>query len=193
MDCEVVHARVDESPPDPEVLEHLGRCSACQAEMQFNGRVAAAVGTMPRVPAPDGLLEKVMAAVRGQAESLPVRRAPVLLLRPWELAWIGVACLALLGLLSRLLPGWPHGWSAPGAAAGLSGWMRRLSNAAWDEGGPFRRLWESGAGRLAMVAGGDGGVWVWACGAAGFALAFYLLLSWNRSSGGVGTMEDAHA
>lgn len=192
MQCEEVRRVLDQSPLDEIAREHLERCATCRREAELSRRVAAAVGGMPRVPAPDGFLDAVMAAVRGQpAVEEPARRAPVLMLRPWELGWIGIACLALLGLLSRLFPGWAALGGAPGPALSASHWGSRLRATAGDGAGFFERSWESGSARLILVMGGDGGPLVWLCGAAAFAVAFFLLLSLARGS--AGAMEDAHA
>jgi hypothetical protein len=194
MECEAVRRLLEEGPLEGEALAHLERCRACQLEEAFSQRVATAVESLPRVPAPDGFLEGVMAAVRGEAEAaVPPSRAPTLLLRPWELGWIAAACLVLLGLLSRLLPSWPPVSGASLPTVAVSDWMVRMQSAMGDGAAMFERLWREGLGRYLSPAAWDSVMLAWLCGAAAFALAFCLLLSWSRGSVGWGTMEDVHA
>src|SRR5438445_5749728 len=100
MDCETFRQRTGEGQPERSVLEHLESCPACRAEVELERRVASAVASMPRVAAPSALLTAVMAELRA---SVPARRPsaprPSLTLRPWEMGWLGAACLLLVSLI----------------------------------------------------------------------------------------------
>jgi anti-sigma factor RsiW len=198
MDCETARRLMEDGGHEGAVAAHLEGCAACRAEAEFDRRVAAAVAAMPRARAPEGLVARVMAEVWQHPEAArPAARLPQLALRPWEMGWVGALCLLLLALLptaldrwawagaSDLSPGWLWEWVASirlggaGAIAGPQAWGHDLAG-----------LWH------AVLQQGPLGAGTWLtglCGAAAFAVGFYLLLSWRAENGGMQAMEDAHA
>jgi predicted anti-sigma-YlaC factor YlaD len=198
MDCDTVRRLMEDGEREGAVAAHLDGCAACRAEAEFGRRVAAAVAAMPRAGAPESLAARVMAEVRQRPEAArPTGWFPQFALRPWEMGWIGVLCLLLLALIPTALGRW--GW--PGAlslsAGSLWEWVASFRSAgggalagpqAW--GRELAGLWNillehSPVGASAWLTG--------LCGAAAFAVGFYLLLSWRAEGGGMQAMEDAHA
>jgi hypothetical protein len=185
------------------LAQHLSECAACRLEAAFEDRIAAAAAAMPREPAPDELVERVMAQIRPQPEVTRAVRPPYhLMLRSWELGWLAALCLLMLVLAPRSLIGAP--WSVAvstggdGAAAvtrQLRTWLTAAgrwpvtsltSPEAWRPS--LSMLWR-GVGELGVAAAGLSMTWV--CGAVAFALALYLLLTWRPTAGAAQEREDA--
>jgi len=221
MECEAARGLMADGEFQGAVAGHLEGCAACRAEAEFRRRVAAAVAALPRERAPEGLVARVMAEVRQRPEAARpavrhhalasrggagVRAAddPVLLagtrplaLRPWEMVWVGAFCLALLAIVPTTLSRWSWPWAPDLTPGSLWAWVAtlRVEGAgplgglrAW--GHELTRLW---SWLLERGAGGAGPWLTGLCGAAAFAVGFYLLLSWRGEGGGMQAMEDAHA
>jgi predicted anti-sigma-YlaC factor YlaD len=194
MDCEAIRRLMDEDGQDAGVAAHLESCAACRAEAEFRRRVAGAVAAMPRIAAPEGLVARVMAEVQRRPEVVPpVWRGLLLTLRPWELAWIGAACLLLLALLSPFLV--RGEWPVP-VSMGLPR-TPLLTPDPWPLSPTIAAaVWRSLTGSWHMAAEW-GRSWIgisapWLVGAVAFALAFSLLLSW-RPGGVRPEGEEAYA
>lgn len=193
MECERALALIEAGEQDALVAAHLEQCPECRAEAAFARRVAAAVAAMPRVPAPEGLLERVMAEVRAPEAARPVGRRRPLALAPWEIGWVAALCLLLLAFLppSVVSSQWPvisvarAQWASLMGAAGRLLTSLQASGAEQDSlGGLWRMLGQPGGGW-------SGALWMWVPGAAAFALALYLLLSWRAGDRSVWEVEDA--
>lgn len=196
MECDTIRQLMDEAPEDAAVIEHLASCPTCRAEAAFSRQVAAAVASLPRVPAPRGLAGAVLAELRPAPRGLrPAGPRPSLRLRPWEMGWLGVACLLLIALLNAAF----GAWVAPAAARlspWLSGWTAALGSAAGALSTP--RAWalneaNSLGSTRDLAASWTGAPVAWACGAVAFALGLFLLLSWHGGAGRPDRWEDAHA
>jgi len=196
MECDTVRQLTEDEPLDSSVIVHLASCPACRAEAEFGRQLAAAVASIPRVPAPAGMAASVLAAIQPATRPLrPARPRPSLLLRPWELGWLGAACLLLIALLKAAfgtwvspvavqLSPWLSGWTPPqanaaGALSALRTWALNQANSL----GSSRDL----------LASWTGPSFAWICGAVAFAFGLFLLLSWHGGAGSKDTWEDAHA
>src|SRR5947209_613833 len=71
MDGETVRERMADGEATGAIAAHLERCASCRAEVEFGRRMAAAVAALPRVSAPKGLADHVMAELRSLA---PIRQ-----------------------------------------------------------------------------------------------------------------------
>jgi hypothetical protein len=182
MDCATARRLIDEGEDDCSLAVHLHRCAACRKEAESDRQVTAAVAAMPRVAAPDALRRRVMDQLRTTPAVRPARRTP-LALQPWEIGWIGAACL-LLTLIVCILPPWGS-WRAalvPAAfpVAGVS-----LPPAGFSA---MAQAWTRGLTGLFGPAGMDRSAWsgvpaAWWCGALGFMLGFFSLLTWHGKGG----------
>jgi hypothetical protein len=207
MECETARGLMADGEFQGAVAAHLEQCAACRAEALFLRRVAAAVAALPRERAPEGLMAGVMAEVRRRPEtarpavSHPTRSTgparPLLALRPWEMGWVGALCLAMLALVPTVVSRWTWLAGPDLSPRSLWAWIAALR---LDGDGPLGGLRAWGhliAGlRSTLPDWGAVGAGIWLpglCGAAAFAVGFYLLLSWRGESGGMQAMEDAHA
>jgi anti-sigma factor RsiW len=194
-ECDAVRQLLEGDAQDPRVARHLEQCAACRAESAFQQRITAAVAGMQRVPAPEGFAAKVMAQVQSRPAVVPpVRRAPPLLLRPWELGWLGAACLLLLVWLSqRVLTGsWPVFVSMRLPQTSI------VTSDVWPlTSAPFADAWQSLTGIGPLVSewgsGWTGTPAPWLAGAVAFAVAFALLLSWRPGGRGQTEGDEAYA
>src|SRR5438876_5077302 len=118
MDCETVRERMADGEAAGAIAAHLERCASCRAEAELGRRMAAAVAALPRVSAPEGLADHVMAELRSLA---PIRQPssslPRLRLRTWEASWLFALCVALL----------IGAWVVAGGAAGTVLQTARMS------------------------------------------------------------------
>ena len=196
MDCETVRQLMDEGQWNASMAAHLEACAKCREEAEFARRIAAAVASLPRARAPERLIGLVMADLQPSAGVRhPVRRLPALVLRPWEVGWLGAACLLLVVLVPLAFRE-----ALPTAATLLSSWLSgstaSLTSAAGA--GSLLQVWalglfaSLGAAQNVTRPGTEAPI-TWLCGAAAFALAFLLLLSWNGGAGSRDPWEDAHA
>lgn len=209
MECETARQMIEDGVPRGALAAHLEGCAACRAEAEFRQRVAAAVASMPRERAPEGLVAHVMAEVRQRPEaaSHSARSVgggrpadylrPQLALRPWEMGWVGAFCLALLAIVPTALSRWSWPWAPDLSPGSLWAWVATLRVEGAGTLGGLRAwghevtgLWST---LLERGAGGAGPWLTGLCGAAAFAVGFYLLLSWRGEGGGMQAMEDAHA
>jgi hypothetical protein len=198
MECETARGLMADGEFQGAVAAHLEQCAGCRAEALFFRRVAAAVAALPRERAPEGLVAGVMAEVRRRPEAAwPAVWFPQLALRPWEMGWVGAVCLALLALVPTVASRWTWLAGPDLSPRSLWAWIAALR---LDGDGPLGGLRAWGhpiAGfRSTLPVWGAVGAGIWLpglCGAAAFAVGFYLLLSWRGESGGMQAMEDAHA
>ncbi|MDH7570064.1 MAG: hypothetical protein QHJ73_10815, partial [Armatimonadota bacterium] len=72
---------------------HLHTCAACRAEEEVFGRVLSLVNSVPQVPPPEGLWERIERNIRSDVSVVPVRRSaalPALVAAAAALAGIGL-------------------------------------------------------------------------------------------------------
>jgi hypothetical protein len=114
-------------------------------------------------------------------------------LRAWEIGWLGAACLLLIALAPALFGGSVRAIVAP-LSSWFSGWTASLATASGDlsafrTGGLDPSVFLQTARNLPPL----GTSMTWISGAAAFALALFLLLSWHGTAGRTDEWEDAHA
>jgi hypothetical protein len=158
--------------------------------------MAAAVASLPRVPAPKGLVDRVMAELRHVAPvEHPARPFPPLVLRPWEMGWLGAICLLLVVGISMLMGGWElSGWAALGAS--LLVWLESVKVSVHGLMVSVSQ-WPADLTGMRSVLHDTADFWSgkafsWLLGATGFAIALGWLLSRPGPSGARGEWEDAH-
>lgn len=191
MECDTARQQMDGVEINPAVSAHLQRCAHCRSEAEFRCRVAATIAAMPRVNAPDGLLDQVMGAIRSSPAARRTQRRRALILHTWEIGWIGAACLLAAVLLASLAP-W-HSWAGalipvepPLRVGARSVEAARLAARAWGQmlgGAPASLDAASAAWRWLP--------WSWVGGGVAFVLGFFLLLSWQGKV--KEEWEEAHA
>jgi hypothetical protein len=193
MDCETARGRMEEREPDAALAAHLATCPMCARDAVFVRRLAAAVAAMPRERAPEALLRGVMAAVEAESLAVGAGGAPELSLRPWELGGVALLSSLLLALIPLALS---FGVLPPVVAGTWTGFSRWVVEAWWAMGAAASGLWRDAGQVLSEGWGGfsdqriASGPWLsWFYGAAAFALALYLLLTWRPAE----PAEDAHA
>lgn len=196
MDCDTARQRMIEEPEEALVAAHLAACPACRAEAALARQIAAAVAAMPRVPAPPGFSASVMARLQPVASVIPAGvPRPALRLRPWELAWLGIASLLLVAVLKAASGMWEPALTVP-LSLGVSGWAALAAGAAGVLS-PLR-AW-AGIGSASLPTPGQifalstAGSIAWLGSAIGFGLGLFLLLSWRSGLGGSDVGENAHA
>jgi hypothetical protein len=194
MDCKIAREMMHEERRDRSVQAHLESCPACRAAAELDRRLAAAIASIPRVPAPRGLVGAVMAELRPSARGhRPNSPRPPWTLRPWEIGWLGAACLLLIALVPALSGGSIRPVVAP-LSSWFSGVIAPLATASADLpafriGGLNLPAFLETARNLPTPAG----LMTWLSGAAAFAFGFFLLLSWNGPARRTDEWEDAHA
>jgi hypothetical protein len=213
MECEAARGLMADGEFQGAVAAHLEGCPVCRAEAEFRRRVAAAVAALPRERAPEGLVAGVMVEVRQRPEAArpaALHHAgsvgggrpadyprPQLALRPWEMGWVGAFCLALLAIVPTALSRWTWSWAPDLSPGSLWAWVATLRVEGAGPLGGLRAWGHELSGVWSwLLERGAGGAGPWLtglCGAAAFAVGFYLLLSWREEGGGMQAMEDAHA
>lgn len=179
MDCDTARQEMDGDEVDPAVAVHVQSCASCRSEAEFRGRVATALASMPRVKAPEGLLDQVMGTLRSSPAARRARRR-VLILHAWEIGWIGAACLLAMMLLTSLSP-----WRSWGGALVSEEMPMRLVTWAMSGAEPVVRAWGHLLREWQAPHGAVSALWgwlpySWVSGAAGFVLGLFLLLTWQR-------------
>jgi hypothetical protein len=114
-------------------------------------------------------------------------------LRPWEIGWLGAACLLLIALVPALFGGSIRSVVAP-LSSWSSGWTAPLATASADL--PAFRIGDLNLSAFLETARNlptPGTSMTWISGAAAFALGFFLLLSWHGPARRTDEWEDAHA
>jgi hypothetical protein len=198
MDCDAARRLIEDGRETVALQSHLEQCVGCRQEAEFVERVAAAVGALPRVPAPKGFDEAVMAALSTrEIVARAPRRALPLLLRPWELGWIALGCLGLACAVLRIIGAWLGAGGIGEAGAALLGWDGGLRGSVSPTSGrSLAGAWlELGRGWqvIAERAGDWNGPWAMAlCGTVVFAVALCFLLSHSPSGAPGPQTEDAH-
>jgi anti-sigma factor RsiW len=179
---------------DRTVQAHLESCPACRAEEELDRRLAEAIASMPRIPAPRGLVGAVMAELRPSARvHRPRSPRPSWTLRPWEITWLSASCLLLIALVPSLFGGSIRPVVAP-LSSWFSGWTAPLTTASADLSA--FRIGALNVSALLETAGNlptPGSSMPWISGAAAFALGFFLLLSWHGSTPRTEEWENTHA
>jgi hypothetical protein len=194
MDCKIARQMMHEERRDRSVHAHLESCPACRAAAELDRRLAAAIASIPRVPAPRGLVGAVMAELRPSARGhRPNSPRPPWTLRPWEIGWLGAACLLLIALVPALSGGSIRPVVAP-FTSWFSAWIASLATASSDlsplrVGGVHLSALLETARNLPTPTSSL----PWLSGAAAFAFGFFLLLSWNGPARRTDEWEDAHA
>jgi len=190
MDCGTVRERMDDGEAAGAIATHLELCAGCRDEAELGRRMAAAVAALPRVSAPEGLVDQVMAelgTIAPMHETAP--RLPRLRLRAWEAGWLFALCVALL-IGAWVLARGAAGMALRDTSVWLQAWVRDLLPAL-PHAAPDLSMGNGVVRETMAVVSGIPLSWL--LGLVGFGLGLFWLLSWHGQMGPHGEWEDAHA